>query len=738
MSESADANDTPKNGPPRFHAPETSVRDYLRVVSTRRLLVFSVFLMTVVAAGLWVYTRTPIYRSGSLLLIKPGNPKVAPFAGVMDETAYVSAPRHSFLETQMRLITADRIVERTFHHFGVGKMPQFAQAKNPLDKFRRLFSVVPVRRTWLVEVTFDWPDARQGAQILDYHAGEYVEDYTTRKEKMAAEGLRNLEKERAELEPTLHACSAQLQAFKEKHKTVAFDREHDTVREGLMARQKAEDDARKERDKAKAQLDQIEEVVANDTPPENLPKVLSSQQIGGYLREKVKCEQDLDEGLKRFGVNHPEIKRLKTRLDRISKSIQLEIDKIVQAARLTFEEAEKLLADRLREKKQYEDEVQSFNKLNDEYKKLKAKFDGKQAVYAKVVGRIDEIKIARASSIKGDTIRVESPPKQETEPAKPRKTLIMGLASLLGLALGIGLAFLFDGLDTTLKTKADIARQLGLNMLGYVPEVPELRGSRRRHSQVALAMLRHPRSAVAEAFRSIRTALSFAVAAQDVEHILVTSASPSEGKTLVAVNIGAAIAQTGKNVLLVDADMRKPAVHKIFEADQTPGLTNLLVGEGAARLEDVVRDSEVPNLHYICCGAIPPNPAELIGCDRMKALLAKMAGTYDCVIIDTPPVVNVTDATVLCSAAQGVVLVIRSFRTQRELARRAVEVLGESGARFLGVVLNNVDIPRGAYGYDGYYYYQQYYYYAEDGARKKREKKKKRRRREQDEHKATA
>ena len=162
------------------------------------------------------------------------------------------------------------------------------------------------------------------------------------------------------------------------------------------------------------------------------------------------------------------------------------------------------------------------------------------------------------------------------------------------------------------------------------------------------------------------------------------------------------------------------------------------MGEGASCIEDVVRPTHVPNLFYIPAGPTPPNPAELIGCERMKALLEQFTDSYDRVIIDTPPVINVTDAAVLCNEAHGVVFVVRGFRTQREVARRAIEVLAQSNAQLLGCVLNNVDVPRGAYYYDSYYRYQQYYYYTEDGARRKRTKKSRRQGEDTGSHKATA
>jgi len=733
LSDNNERNEGVGSGRQPFHTPEPTLWDYVRVVSTRRWMVLSVFLCTVLVFALWVFTRTPIYRSRAVLQIDPGRSAMPPIERAFEQSPFaVNTPR-DFIETQTMLIREDRLVEMTFDHFGIGGKPGFRDAENPLEVFKGLFVVNAIRRTRLVEVNFDWPDPKEGARILDYHVRQYVADYNRRKRESADVVLAGLQRQRDQFAPQVEKARSDLQAFKEKHNVVAFEQNQDTVTEDLRARAQAVSESREELSVISARLEQIESAVKNHTPVENLPDVLKSPLIRDYRNQKAKAEQDLREGLKRFGEQHPEIKALKAKLDSTSENIRIEIGRILSAAVTERASAEQVLA--LREK-QFEEQrraVQDFNRLKLEYDRLRSLFETQNQIYIRVADAIEQCKVV-AQSQSDETVTVERYPRAEVEPAKPRKAIVLGLACLFGLALGIGLAFLMDNLDTSIKSKDDVSRHLGLNLLGYVPEVDELRIAQRRHSHDGLVILNDPRSPVAEAFRSIRTALSFSAAAQDVNRIMVTSSSPSEGKTLVCVNAAAALAQAGKRVLLVDADMRKPAVHKIFEVDQNPGLTNVLAGEGAHTLDDVVRPTDLPNLFFIPCGPIPPNPAELIGCDRMKALLDEMGSEYDRVIIDTPPVINVTDAAVLCGSVHGVVFVVRSFRTPRDAARRAVEVLANSGGRFLGAVLNNVDVPRGAYHYyDSYYYYQQYYYYGDDGGKRKRRK-----RAERGSHKATA
>ena len=720
-----------------FRAPEATLTDYLRVISTRRWLVGSAFLLTVLLAGIWIFTQTPLYRSTALLQIEPSAPTVTPFQPVLERGSYASVPRRDFLETQMRLIASERLLAGTIKQFGIHKLPQFKNVKNLAARFKRSFAVESIRRTWLVEVAFYWPDPKLGAQILNYHVKQYAKDYADRRLETGTKALANLIQEKREAFPKVEKARRKLQEFKQQHNITSFDRAYNTITDDLMARSSAVSEARQALSARKAGLDEIEKAVKDQDMAGSLPDVLNNQLIRDYRNQKALCEQSLREALNRFGEQHPEIKTHRAKLESVEENIRLEIQRIVNSVRTEYRQAAQLLVRRQEELAEQQKKVQSFNELKLTYDMLKTAFDTQNVTYTAVLTRIHEIEMANAANVRDGAVRIERKPKEETLAAKPRKVLIMALATFMGLAFGVGLAFLLDTLDTTLKSKEHVSRYLGLNLLGYVPALPELASGGRHHTHFALAVGLHPRSAVAEAFRSIRTALSFSVAAQEVRHIMVTSASPSEGKTLVAANIAAAIAQTGKKVLLVDADMRKPAIHKIMEADQTPGLTNLLVGEGASCIEDVVRPTDVPNLFYIPCGPAPPNPAELMGCERMKVLLAKMVELYDRVILDTPPVVNVTDAAVLCNEAHGVVFVVRGFRTQREIARRALEILAHSNAQLLGAVLNNVDVPRGAYYYDTYYQYQQYYYYAEDGTKRTR-RKKQRKKRSAGSHKATA
>jgi capsular exopolysaccharide synthesis family protein len=286
--------------------------------------------------------------------------------------------------------------------------------------------------------------------------------------------------------------------------------------------------------------------------------------------------------------------------------------------------------------------------------------------------------------------------------------LNMALAAVLSILCSVGLALLLEYMDDSIKTHEDIERYVGLPLLGVVPAM-KTDGTTLRDKD-KLSHLK-PRSALSEAFRDVRTSLLYSVPNQDSRAYVVTSAGPQEGKTTASTNLAITLASTGKKVLLVDSDLRKPRIHKTFDIDGGKGLTSCLVGQKS--VEECVTRTEIDNLSIMPSGPVPPNPAELLGSARMKELIAELKGKYDTVIFDSPPVVVVTDAAVLAAECDGAIQVIWAGHTSRKLIELGKEKLEATGAKVTGIILNNVRS-----GHSGYYhYYPRYYKYysSEDG-----------------------
>jgi capsular exopolysaccharide synthesis family protein len=280
------------------------------------------------------------------------------------------------------------------------------------------------------------------------------------------------------------------------------------------------------------------------------------------------------------------------------------------------------------------------------------------------------------------------------------------LGALAGLLLALGLVLAIDYLDDTVKTPEDITRRLKLPFLGLVPAV--------KGNNHPLLSQEVPHE-FGEAFRALRTSLVFSSGTEGTRVIGLTSAQPLEGKTTTACNMAIALAYGGSRVLLIDADMRRPSVSRTLGIENNIGLSHLLTGQATAR--QAIRRTTVQNLWVMTAGLTPPNPSELLASGRMKTLISNVqTGPFDWVIIDTPPVLAVTDAVIIAPWVSGVVFVIGSEMTQRRLAERAVETLLTSRPHLLGAVLNRVDIIRNKYYYSRYYGYKYKNYYVKSTA----------------------
>lgn len=340
----------------------------------------------------------------------------------------------------------------------------------------------------------------------------------------------------------------------------------------------------------------------------------------------------------------------------------------------------------------------------------------------------EEFQRARiAEAVEVGQVEIVDPAVVPMFPENSRRALKLALGLILGLMLGAGAAFVAESLNTKLRSREDVEAALGLVGLAVVPRIGgNGRGTKRvplpigggngrpapdgPHRVETLVAGTHTRSPAAEAFRTLRTNLLFAQAVDELRVILVTSSAPGDGKTTVAANLAATIAQQGLDVLLIDGDMRRPRLHYVFGVAREPGLSEVILGRRSA--EEVIQPTQVEGLSVLATGALPPTPAELLGSPKMRSLLQAFRNDYDVVIVDSPPVHVAADASVLATLTDGVLLVVRSGQTEREAAQQAVRQLASVGARILGTVIND---PHGkAAKYGGHYSYAYYYYGDED------------------------
>jgi len=442
------------------------------------------------------------------------------------------------------------------------------------------------------------------------------------------------------------------------------------------------------------------------------------------LKERISVQPVRDTTLIQLNVEDTDPARAIALANKIPEVFARHHEK-VQLAR--FEDSKRTLEEQL---KRLEEDIRRAQaqlaslKASDEaddadIMRLETQITTLQASYANLLKQYEEIRLAEANAL--DTIIV-SEPATEAKRVRPRPLLNTLLAAIVGLMIGLGAVFLLEYLDDTVKTPDEVEQKYHVPVLGGITDVATLSDS----DTSALVVHNKPKEPVSEAFRALRTNLQFASVDTPLHSFVITSPEPEEGKSFIAANLAIALAQMEQRVILVDADLRKPKLDKYFGKPNNVGLATLFLdkpGEEAQHLDSVIQDTGIPGLQLILTGPTPPNPAELLGSQRMANIIKALQERADIVIFDTPPILVATDAVLLSKATNGALLVVRVGETHHPALRFALQELQRVNARILGVVLNGLPVKRGNYYYR--YYPYNYGYYHRDGKEEAHSKKRK-------------
>lgn len=719
---------------------------YLEVLRKRKwhLLFFLVAVVGLVT--FYTLRQTKIYRATATLQIDPQAPRVLgrQVEAVTDLGTGSHWSNQEFYETQYHILRSHEVAARVtaLHSLGSNRaflgVPEDAEVFEPVDDetaagmLREIIVVEPVKDSRLVRVSVDHRDPALGRLLANALADAYVEynrdvalestvnarDWLFRQAEAWAKTLREAEQRVVDFMKANNLLSVSLE---DQRNQIA--NEMDWVAERLAQ-------TRFHRYHLEAKRAQIDaQIRRHGASGVSISEILDSgviQAMKAKLFEKSLEQLALDADLLE---NHPLSRRMADEVSTIRRGIKSEVETILRAietdhgATVTYEQE---LQDRIDLLQAQALELGSKEMQHAQFRREK---DNAEKIYNLIQQRSEETNLATELS-QVNNARVLDAALEPTAPILPRVKLNLALAIVIGLLGGIGLAFLLEALDTSVKTQEDVEKEIGVAFLGIIPTLAHggtstarsRRARRRRRRQpdvrgehIDLFCHDHPKSAAAECCRSIRTNILFMSPDRPPRKLLVTSASPREGKTTVAASLAITMAQSGSRVLLVDTDMRKPRVHRAFGIDSDEGLSTAVLG--TRKVEELIRPSQVPGLDVLPCGPIPPNPAELIHTERFREVVAQLDRLYDRVVFDSPPVMAVTDPVVLSRLTDGVVLVVKSLVTNRRAARHAVKQLRDVGANMLGAVLNDLDLENREYGYYHYYYYRKYgTYYGEKEA----------------------
>ena len=725
-----------------YQPPEDDVHllDFVRTLYKRRWTAVTAFLVVLLSVAAYSFTATPIYEATGKLLIETEGPKHRDVSGsdrrrtdhrrllpdaVRPPAEPVAGPEDS---GSARSLGSSRVRQRTggggvegsrrsergvlvcrsgvqacWHrraHLG----RRDARRSEVVDAFLGRLQIAPVRNSRVINVKFRSSDPRIAADSVNALSHAYIEqnlEFKFLSSKEASDWLADqLEEQRTQVEAT----EAALQRYREENDAVAVEDRQNVVVQRLADLNGAVTVARTERIGKEARYRQLTVIQDSLADLDTFPDILANtfiQQQKAHLAELERQAAQLSENL---GERHPEMLQVRSGIQTANARLQGEIGKVVDSVRNEFEAARARERSMMAELEAQKAEALAMNRTGIEYGVLEREAESNRQIYQSLLQRANETGVA--GELRTSNIRIVDEAEVPTGPASPRIGLNLLLALFVGSMFAVGLAFFFEYLDNRIKTPDEIKTHLGLPFLGLIPLI-----SKKESRDGALLLNNGVPANFAEALRTVRTNLMFSSAAEGARSVVVTSTGPGEGKSVVASNVGIGLAQAGQRVLLIDADMRHPQIHERFGQTAEPGLSNLTVGN--AKVSEVVRKTTVPGLWILPSGKVPPNPAELLSSQRFQVFLSSLDEHFDWVIIDTPPVLPVADATIVAHVVTGVLFVVGAEMTNRRAADVALEQLTQANARFAGAVLNRVNLVRNSYYYSQYYrreyakYYQQ-------------------------------
>jgi succinoglycan biosynthesis transport protein ExoP len=724
---------------------ESTLREYMRVLIKRKWMVLAVaagIFMTVAIASL---RQTPIYEAVGRIVVNKADSNVITFKDSVPVMDYYD---QSDLDTEVRILQSDLMALQVIRQLNLDRRPEFGGRSDQkqanlvadplqtdsnrtsalLGAFRANLHVSLIPSTRIMEIHYNSTDPQLAASAVNTLAATYVEQNFKTKFESTMQASDWLSKQLVDLQMKVETSQEKLVRYQKEHEILGIDEKQNIITEKLDELNKEMTMAESDRMQKEAVYRQTE---SND--PDAIAAAIISDNpasggggsAGSTLLDKLREQQanlriQAAELSSQFGPSYPKVVQLNNQIKEIDHQLQSETNKAVDHLKGQYMAAlqrENML------RTSFEKQKMEANKLNEsaiEYSILKRDLDSNRTLYEGLLEKLKEAGVT--AGLRSNNFRIIDAARVPTAPSEPNIPRNLSFALVLGAISGIGLAFLLENMDNTVRIPEQAQAISGLPSLGMIPLGSKSSNQKLTGKRLVLTASKEavetvtqvrPQSQMAESYRALRTSLLLSNLGAPPKVIMVTSARPQEGKTTTSINTAIVLAQKGVRVLLIDADLRRPSVHKTLGMGPRSGLSNVLTGSATVQ-QTITTSTILPNLFIMPAGTPPPNPAELLASANMRELLAELRPQYDHIVIDTPPTLSVTDAVVLSPRADATILVIRSGRTTKQALRRARDILMQVNAHVAGVLLNAVDLTSPDYYY--YYEYQGKYgqYYQEE------------------------
>ncbi|MCK5360524.1 MAG: polysaccharide biosynthesis tyrosine autokinase [Gammaproteobacteria bacterium] len=702
-----------------------NLRDYWRVLVNRKGTIFIFSFIVVVAALISTFLTTPIYRSTVTLQIERESEKLMDYQRSIPGEG---GGNREFYETQYNLLRSRTLARRVINQLGLetsakapvetkqsffkemqttisnfltGVEPE-APSDDPSQKqrpanlegaFLNNLSIQPVKNSRLVKISYDSPNKNLTADVVNSLAKNYINTTLERRFDSSSYAKNFISERLKQVRADLEDSERNLVNYAKARDSFDLDSIQSSLVTKLDILNGEIVTAETQRIEVESQYKGMEKLGTGA-----FIQVLEDPVIQKYKETLADLEREYENNLKKFKPAFPKMLQLKSEIDSIKAKFRSQKNNIVAAVKAKYEAAvmkEAMLKSRLSSLKT---ELLDLNDKSTDYSVLKRDVQTNRDLYDGLLSRMKEVTVV--AGLGTNNVSVVDPGVVPGGPIKPnlKKNLIKAL--ILGLFGGIGLAFLFEFLDDSVKSGTEVEKVTGLALLGIIP-----RAGDDVDEDQSLALVTHdaPVSQIAEAFRSCRTALTYATSVGIPKVLHVTSASAGEGKTTTSFSLAITFAQMGKTVLLINGDLRNPSLQRELNLPNEVGLTTHLTGK--ALLSTIVLKTHIPNLYAITTGPLPPNPAELLSSDKMRNVIEKTANKFDLVVVDSPPVLGLADALVLANIADATVMVVSSGETRSGALKGSLTRLRRSRANLIGVILNKHVQSTADYGYDYNYSY---------------------------------